>query len=572
MVAVYSHGAVVREIQTLYESGTAGGLSDRQLLDQFMSRRDASAETAFEVLLLRHGPMVLRACRDILREPSDIDDAFQATFLVLVKRSRSMGRIESVGGWLYGVACKVAARARIESARRREREERAALRVVEAVDSSGDGGTAAAELGPVVQDAVRRLPAKYRDVVVLCYWEGLTQEQAATQLGCPLGTVRSRIARARKLLERRLSRQGLAPGLGKPAAGAHAALASVLGAAPGLSPVPPQLVQATVRAASQIAAGSTTAQVLSSLAATLVRDTLGSMTMIKIKMALLGVALVGFTGSSVWVSGLRGQAAPTTRRANPKDAAQVEKNQPAGTAKGYSLVQGKTTILMIVPDGSTVEKGQVVCELDSAALRDQLVNQQITVLAAKANYENHKLARETAEIDVVEFTHGIFPVQAMEAGGEIKIAEAELALAEDTLDALKNGSPPGSKLEVQRAKVALLRARYGLEKAQGRRKLLFDYTKSKKLKELQTAVGQAHSAELAKQATMELEQAKVGKIERAISACRILAPADGKLVYAKAKMIDGGGPPGQIGVGEVVSQRQFLFEIIPAPAAAADRR
>ncbi len=103
--------AVGRNIQALYDFGTASGLSDGELLRQFMSRRDAAGEAAFEVLLLRHGPMVLRVCRNILREPADVQDAFQATFLVLVKRARAMGRIESVAGWLYGVACRVAARA-----------------------------------------------------------------------------------------------------------------------------------------------------------------------------------------------------------------------------------------------------------------------------------------------------------------------------------------------------------------------------------------------------------------------------------------------------------------------------
>ena len=187
--------AILREIQTLFDTGTAGGLSDRQLLERFASRRDASSEAAFELLVLRHGPMVLRVCRNVLRDPFDAQDAFQATFLVLVRRSETIRRLESVGGWLYGVACRVAARARVETARRRAAEERAALRVVEAVEPSGEELSETAEFGPVVQEEVRRLPEKYRAVVVLCYWQSMTHEQAAAQLGCPLGTVRSRLAR-----------------------------------------------------------------------------------------------------------------------------------------------------------------------------------------------------------------------------------------------------------------------------------------------------------------------------------------------------------------------------------------
>ena len=213
--------AVLRDIQTLFDTGTASGLSDRQLLERFASRRDASAEAAFEVLVLRHGPMVLRVCRNVLGDPTDAQDAFQATFLVLVRRCGSIRRLESLGSWLYGVACRVAARARVEAARRRAAERRGALRVVQAVDPSEGGEPDRAEFGPVIQEEVRRLPEKYRAVVVLCYWQGLTQEQAATQLGCPLGTVRSRLARARNLLHRRLTRRGLAPLAGRCGRGAR---------------------------------------------------------------------------------------------------------------------------------------------------------------------------------------------------------------------------------------------------------------------------------------------------------------------------------------------------------------
>ena len=108
--------------RSLFDTGTASGLSDRQLLERFASRRDASAEAAFEALVLRHGPMVLRVCRNVLGDCTDAQDAFQATFLVLVKRSGSIRRLESVGSWLYGVACRVAARARVEAARRRAAE------------------------------------------------------------------------------------------------------------------------------------------------------------------------------------------------------------------------------------------------------------------------------------------------------------------------------------------------------------------------------------------------------------------------------------------------------------------
>ena len=137
--------STLRDIQTLFDTGTAAGLSDGQLLERFQSRRDATAEAAFEVLVLRHGPMVLRVCRNVLHDPNDAQDAFQATFLVLVRHCGSVRKRDSIGSWLYGVASRVAARARVEAARRRSAERRGGLRVVTAVDSrrrgrSGSGG------------------------------------------------------------------------------------------------------------------------------------------------------------------------------------------------------------------------------------------------------------------------------------------------------------------------------------------------------------------------------------------------------------------------------------------------
>ena len=102
---------VVRDIQTLFDAGTASGLSDRQLLERFSSARDASAEAAFEAIVQRHGPMVLRLCYKTLGNQADAEEAFQATFLILVKKSRSIRQLDTVGGWLFGVASRVAARA-----------------------------------------------------------------------------------------------------------------------------------------------------------------------------------------------------------------------------------------------------------------------------------------------------------------------------------------------------------------------------------------------------------------------------------------------------------------------------
>ncbi|MFI5456649.1 MAG: sigma-70 family RNA polymerase sigma factor [Isosphaerales bacterium] len=576
--------AVVRDIQTLFDTGTAGGLSDRQLLERFAARHDASSDVAFEVLVLRHGPMVLRVCRNVLRDRADAEDAFQATFLVLVRRRNSIQQLESVGGWLYGVACRVAARARVEAARRKGAEGRAALRVVEAVDPT-DGDEAG--LGPVVQEEVRRLPGKYRAVVALCYWEGMTQEQAAVQLGCPLGTVRSRLARARRLLHRRLTRRGLAPLAGVVASSFDSAMAGAGAVASRLWSVPHELVHSTIQAAARVAAGQATSQAVSGVVASLIQQVVWSMTMIKISSVMVGVILVGLTGYGVGLAALRAGESRSVAREAPIDAIQAGQDgglgraQPgsrkpaarkpeaktAGREKIYANVAGQTTIVYIVPDGSTVKKGQLVCELDSASLKDQLINQRITTESAKANSLNATLTREEGELAVVEYESGIYVFNLAEIEGDIKIAEAELALAQEELNTAKASTT--DKLAIKRLELAVFRAQFGLEKGQNRKKLLVDFTKPRTIKQLKSDVQKAHSTELAKKATWELETGKEKKLERQIAACEIKAPRDGTLVYFPGRtqvVLRKDGTTAEIPLieeGATVRERQILFEIIP---------
>src|SRR3954447_24818164 len=114
--------AVARDVRTLFGAGAIGGLTDRQLLERFVSRRDASAEAAFAVLVERHGAMVWGVCRRILRDPHATADAFQATFLILVRRAAAVRVAASLGRWLCGVSRRVAARAGSAAARRSARE------------------------------------------------------------------------------------------------------------------------------------------------------------------------------------------------------------------------------------------------------------------------------------------------------------------------------------------------------------------------------------------------------------------------------------------------------------------
>ena len=187
--------------------GAAAGGTDRppdcELLDRFVRGRDPAA---FEVLLARHGPMVLAACRRVLPDPAAAADAFQATFLVLLRKAGSLGRGDRLGNWLYGVACRTAARARVEAARRRRREADAPART--SPDPLAD--ITARELVAAVDEELLRLPPRYRAPVVACYLEGKTRDEAAAHLGWSVATLGRRLARGRDLLGAWLARRGIA--------------------------------------------------------------------------------------------------------------------------------------------------------------------------------------------------------------------------------------------------------------------------------------------------------------------------------------------------------------------------
>jgi RNA polymerase sigma factor (sigma-70 family) len=299
--------SLLHGIRTLFDAGTAIGLSDRQLLEQFLEPGGAMAEAAFEVLVVRHGPMVLRVCRNKLPDSNDAEDAFQATFLVLARRGRSLRRFESVGSWLFGVDSRVAARTRVNSAKRRRAEQRAGLRLVRTDSADRDRDPVCQESRQIIHEEVRHLPIKYRSVVVLCYWEGLTQEQAAIQLGCPLGTVRSRLARARDLLHRRLIRRGLAPSAGIAALAVEVSTASATNAASPFAAVPTAVRQSTIQAATRLATGEATKKVASAFVATLVKQTLSEMVMIRFSKRLIPMSFGALTvlGVTLWAQQAR---------------------------------------------------------------------------------------------------------------------------------------------------------------------------------------------------------------------------------------------------------------------------
>ena len=231
----------LRDLGLLAEGEATAGLSDEALLERFLGSRDESAERAFAALVHRHGPMVRGVCRRALRDPADVGDAFQATFLVLARRAGSIRVGGSLAPWLHGVSVRVARRARAVILRRNGRERTNA----ETPEVPARDERDADELRAAIDEELHRLPERYGSPLVLFYLEGLGHEEVAGRLGCPVGTVRSRLSRGRDLLRDRLARRGLAP----------ASPSLMIAAFASKSPLPVEVLGSTAHSASRLAAG-----------------------------------------------------------------------------------------------------------------------------------------------------------------------------------------------------------------------------------------------------------------------------------------------------------------------------
>jgi RNA polymerase sigma factor (sigma-70 family) len=205
--------SVYGQLNQLFRTGTVGGLTDPQLLEQFVSCDEESAVLSFEAMVKRHGPMVLQVCCTILQYVHATEDAFQATFLVLARKARRLEESELLGNWLYGVAARTARKARSLAIRRRIRNLRAASWLAVAVEEPSHNQSQA-DLERILHEEIDHLPHPYRAAIIICYLEGLSQAEAAHQLRVSESTVRSRLARARKLLGQRLMHRGGVPSAG----------------------------------------------------------------------------------------------------------------------------------------------------------------------------------------------------------------------------------------------------------------------------------------------------------------------------------------------------------------------
>jgi DNA-directed RNA polymerase specialized sigma24 family protein len=308
-VASQRNRSAQRDLRVLFDAGTVAGLTDGQLLERFAARHGEISELAFATLVERHGPMVLRVCRAILRHEHEAEDAFQATFLILVRKAGSLWVRDSLGPWLYRVSYRVAVRARIISGRRKAAERQAAEAASDRFGGGGSNGP-----GPALYKEIDQLPDRYRIPVVLCDLEGRTYEEAARHVGCPVGTLKSRLARGRQRLRERLARRGLIP---------EGVLGTVLFSDAAPATVPSALAELTAQAAIHFVTGaSLTVGAVSMSATMLAQAILRGMIMTKLRWIGTILAAVSLaTGAGLLTfraSGSQDQVLPRRQPSQPE--------------------------------------------------------------------------------------------------------------------------------------------------------------------------------------------------------------------------------------------------------------
>jgi RNA polymerase sigma factor (sigma-70 family) len=290
---------------------------DADLLARFAGQHD---EVAFAALVARHGAMVLNLCRRVLGDAHAAEDAFQATFLVLARKAGSLTRPEALAGWLHGVACRVALKARRRTA---SRTPQPLSEAHEPADPRPDplAELSARELLGVLEEEVRQLPQAYRLAVVLCCLEGLSQEEAAQRLSCTPGSIKARLERGRRRLHQRLQRRGLtlAAALGCVEVSRGMASAALLGT--------------TVAAAVPFAAGALGEARVSETVIALAQEGLQAMSVSKVKMALVVLVSVGVLGAGMgWLATGPGKSGTPVTAAEAVEAEQGNRQKRAGAA------------------------------------------------------------------------------------------------------------------------------------------------------------------------------------------------------------------------------------------------
>jgi RNA polymerase sigma factor (sigma-70 family) len=327
---------------------TVDELSDQQLLERFAGTAD---EAAFAALVRRHGPLVHGVCRRVLGQGPDLDDAFQATFVVLARKAAGIRKQAAVASWLYGVAYRLALELKAQLGRRHRREAITSLEhLAETQPMRVDPSTRASlhELGAILDEELQRLPAASRDALVLCHLEGLSNSEAAQRLGWPLGTLKGRVQRARDVLRQRLQRRGVT---------LSAMALTVVLAEYSAAAVPAKLLRATVRCASPAAVPARVAVLAQGAAHVLAAG--------RMKLALISLLAVGLLGlaagsASFPVAGAATEPAVTEPQSKEipvvKDG--FDESLPAGALARLGTLRwrhgGPVTMIALSRDGKTL--------------------------------------------------------------------------------------------------------------------------------------------------------------------------------------------------------------------------
>jgi RND family efflux transporter MFP subunit len=526
---------ILRSLRSLTDSEDGVPEPDANLLERFVARRDAAA---FELLLWRHGPMVLGVCRRLLPNSQDAADAFQATFLTLVKKAGSVAKRSALASWLYQVAYRVALRARITLARR-SRCERPG---VEDLSAPADGEPIDADLRRVLDEEVSRLPRRHREAFILCCLEGKTGAEAARLLGCPPGTISSRLTRARESLRRRLLRRGVAPAAG--------AAVAVLEGDAGAATTPVPLIHATLHAALSFAAGEAAGAALSPEAVSLAKGALRTMFHSQLKMAAvwLLVACV-FAGGAVWslqalaagpAAQEQGEKIPE-RGGEPQKGlpvVQVMKPLPGGvegkTSQECSVYAADEVDLMphasgtlknlVVDIGARVQRGQILAGIDAPqlVLEERQAEVAVKQVAGLIREAEARVFIAKAEVQVAQKA-------VLTKKAAVKSAEAISLISRRERERLDKarGRSIGSIASVSDGEIALAQAQ---EEKAFSEVLSAEAAMAGVRAEEEVKKGKVQLAEAALQAlTANMEGAKLAqeKARLALDQTRVVAPMDG---------------------------------------------
>jgi RNA polymerase sigma factor (sigma-70 family) len=307
---------------------TSAGQADREALRAFVARRD---ESAFALIVQRHGPMVLNVCRRVLHHAQDAEDAFQATFLVLARKASGIGKSESLSSWLHGVAFRVSLRAKRDAGRRRAREQQ----VPTSVGPDPAEAIAWRDVQILLDAEIGRLPERYRSAFVLCYLEGRSRAETAAELGVEENTLSSRLARARERLRCRLARRGVNLG------SALAAVALTAGASN--SAVPAVLLDTTTRAAALFAARQPLTGI-STFTLQLTNGTMQTMAITKIKWAAAALAIGGTLAIGTWGAGQGPGGTPAGPPGGPGPATEPPSDKPAAVERAADYAQRQRSL------------------------------------------------------------------------------------------------------------------------------------------------------------------------------------------------------------------------------------